>query len=230
MTKELNFRPAGFNPEAPELSAKEKKRIADREYRARKKAEREAERAAKGLPPARPGRPRKTEVAPVEERMDGGRAGAPTDPAQLDLEREIEAMREEAKADADGADEDAGPEPAPAPAPAPAPLITGYLLLIAIDAIAPGVIVLLLRTATGRRDVTADALRLGPDDRKAVEPLADEAAKYISGRLNPVTALAVVLGSLYAMRIPPESPEARTERMKRKAERKAERKARRGNG
>lgn len=186
-----------------EEARKAKRRERDRAMRQRKREEAEAA----GEPIRKRGRPRKDE----QGANPAPKAKAAPKEADGGLEAELDAMRKEHASDpaqpAQAMPESEGP-----------PLITGYLLLIVIDAMAPGLVVLSVKWATGRTDIAAETLRLGESDRKAVEPLADEAAKVIMARMNPVAMFGLVMVAMYAMRIPPEKPEAKAKRL---AERKA---------
>lgn len=80
--------------------------------------------------------------------------------------------------------------------PSEAPLVvSGYLLLVAIDAIAPVVVRFLFR-----RD--ASTLALTKEERQKVEPLADSVAAELTRGLTPVQMFAGVLLSMYAAKIP----------------------------
>lgn len=90
-----------------------------------------------------------------------------------------------------------GASPAPAPAseaaPAPAPvntLMTGYLLLITLDLLAPLAVTFLLKKS--KPELKAKNLKMTKQEREDLEPLADEAAKVIAQNINPVTMFFVM--------------------------------------
>ena len=89
-------------------------------------------------------------------------------------------------------------------------LVSGYVLILVTDAILPAAIVFGLRRFGKRDDVKPDDLRLTEKEKNALEPIADRAASFILGSLNPVTLYLAVSGAMYLTRIPPNpNPPAR---------------------
>lgn len=100
------------------------------------------------------------------------------------------------------------PPPPPQPGATPgaaapmANLVSGYVLVLVTDAVLPAVIVFGLRRFAKRDDVSADDLRLTDKEKNALEPIADRAASFILGSLNPVALYLSVAGAMYLTRIP----------------------------
>ena len=123
--------------------------------------------------------------------------GRAVPPQGKTLEEELNEVRDRYKATA------AAPG-----APVAPTLISGYLLLVVVDAVIPEVIVFLLRRFGKRTDVKATQLRLSEDALKKLEPLADAAAAKLLVGMDPVTLLAVSMSAMYIVNIPPR-PEAK---------------------
>lgn len=82
-----------------------------------------------------------------------------------------------------------------APDAAPGPVMSGYLLLVAIDGFAPAIIRFFLRRDTS-------ALKLTDAEMKRLEPLADAAAKQLFANVSPAEMFAISIVGVYAAKIP----------------------------
>ena len=82
---------------------------------------------------------------------------------------------------------------------------SGFLLLTIVDALAPVLIVALLRLLK-RKDVQRADLKLTADERESLEPFADRAAGVLMGNVSPVNAFLLALGAIYAAKIPAREP------------------------
>lgn len=84
-------------------------------------------------------------------------------------------------------------------------VVSGFLLLTIVDALAPVLIVALLRLLK-RKDVQRADLKLTADERESLEPFADRAAGVLMGNVSPVNAFLLALGAIYAAKIPAREP------------------------
>lgn len=110
-----------------------------------------------------------------------------------------------------------GPNDAPAPAPSgPAFVATGEVLLGMCNATLPG---LVARFASrGRVDpVSADDVRLSPEQVKMLKPSATPAEAYLLQNLHPVVTFAISMVGVFSANVPPPTANDR----KAKAEAKA---------
>jgi hypothetical protein len=74
-------------------------------------------------------------------------------------------------------------------------LIDGYIVLLILDAICPQTIKLLFKKKF--EGIPADAIGLTETQKKSLEPLADQIAKYLVGYVNPLYAFLMVSGLMY---------------------------------
>jgi hypothetical protein len=74
-------------------------------------------------------------------------------------------------------------------------LITGYMLLLVCDALIPNLIVMGLKRFK-KVTIEAKKLKLTNDERKELEPLADEVAKMMLQEANPLIVFLFVYGSM----------------------------------
>ena len=74
-------------------------------------------------------------------------------------------------------------------------LIDGYIVLLIMDAICPQTIKLLFKKKF--EGIPADAIGLTETQKKSLEPLADQIAKYLVGYVNPLYAFLMVSGLMY---------------------------------
>lgn len=79
------------------------------------------------------------------------------------------------------------------------PVISGYMLLLICDFVFPSLIVLIVSKASKnlKKKITAKNLKLTKEEKKELEPLSNEAVKYMFSEMHPLTAFAVSLGSVY---------------------------------
>lgn len=79
------------------------------------------------------------------------------------------------------------------------PVISGYMLLLICDFVFPSVIVLVIGKLSKnlKKKIVAKNLKLTKEEKKELEPLANEAVKYMFSDMHPLTAFAVSLGSIY---------------------------------
>ena len=125
------------------------------------------------------------------DKATGGRDNP--DPRQRSLDDEVNDIVEgyaEAVNDEGEAPKEEGPEPGPAWA-------NGAVLILAMDMLFPP----LIAWAAAKKGVTLnpDRMRYSDEEKAALAPAADEAAKYISARIHPVAAfLIVAMGTTFA--------------------------------
>lgn len=79
------------------------------------------------------------------------------------------------------------------------PVISGYMLLLICDFVFPSVIVLVIGKLSKnlKKKIVAKNLKLTKEEKKELEPLANEAVKFMFSDMHPLTAFAVSLGSIY---------------------------------
>lgn len=92
--------------------------------------------------------------------------------------------------------------PGTAPQPGAPSMISGYLLLLLVDAIVPEVIAFVMRRWGKRPDVKGSQMRLNDDERKQLEQLADAAAARLMAGMDPVTLFGFAVAVMYIARIP----------------------------
>ena len=83
----------------------------------------------------------------------------------------------------------------PAAPPTPTFLLDGYLILAFADVLCPEVVKFIFRKKLA--SVETSKLMLTEQQKKSLEPLADEIAKQVSGYINPLHAFFIALGSMY---------------------------------
>lgn len=77
-------------------------------------------------------------------------------------------------------------------------LISGYVFLICIDAVIPALVIKLFKYINKKAaNLEAKDIKLDKDQLKALEPIADQAAKIIFENMHPVSALFLGLGFIY---------------------------------
>ncbi len=74
-------------------------------------------------------------------------------------------------------------------------LIDGYIVLLIMDALCPQAIKFLFKKKF--EGIPADAISLTENQKKSLEPLADQIAKYLVGYVNPLYAFLMVSGLMY---------------------------------
>lgn len=80
--------------------------------------------------------------------------------------------------------------------------ITGALLLIVMDAVIPTALIFLVGMFDPKyKDVQKKKLKLDSDEKKALEPLADEIVKYIFTNINPITAFFLCTTVIYGSKL-----------------------------
>jgi len=80
------------------------------------------------------------------------------------------------------------------------PIITGGLLMLLIDLVLPNVIAL-INNKVSKSKITASSLQLSEDERRQLEPLADQVAREMSVKANPLTVLIISLVGMYGMKL-----------------------------
>lgn len=163
---------------APAKGRGRPRKYANEEERLAAKRERDRARRAKakGAMPTgtKPTGAKPTDGAAWQEELDAMRAGYEAEPqAQPDAATGAEA----------------------APDAAPGPIMSGYLLLVAIDGFAPAIIRFFFRRDTS-------ALKLTEGEMKRLEPLADAAAKQLFANVSPAEMFAISIAGVYAAKIP----------------------------
>lgn len=80
--------------------------------------------------------------------------------------------------------------------------ITGSLLLMLIDAVAPSILIKVLGMTNEKfKKLNSKKVRLSKDQREDLEPLANEAVKQMTINMNPLTAFFVCTSLIYATNI-----------------------------
>jgi hypothetical protein len=79
--------------------------------------------------------------------------------------------------------------------PEVANLIDGYIVLLMMDAICPAAIKMIFKKKFA--NVPAQSFSLSDGQKKSIEPLADQIAKYLVGYVNPLYAFFIVSGLMY---------------------------------
>ena len=79
------------------------------------------------------------------------------------------------------------------------PVISGYMLLLICDFVFPAAIIFIISKASKnlKKKIVAKNLKLTKDEKKELEPLANEAVKYMFSEMHPLTAFFVSLSSIY---------------------------------
>jgi hypothetical protein len=75
-------------------------------------------------------------------------------------------------------------------------IISGALFLLFIDLVIPNLISV-VNNRVSRSKIGAEMLKLTTDQRKELEPLAEEVARLINIKGNPVMILSLSLGAIY---------------------------------
>ena len=90
-------------------------------------------------------------------------------------------------------------EPKPEPVQQVKPMISGYLLLIVIDTIAPGVVITVIGwVKKDVRDIKAEEIRLTDKQLQTLTPLADQVADIVFAKMHPINAFFISLAFCYA--------------------------------
>ena len=80
--------------------------------------------------------------------------------------------------------------------------ITGSLLLMLIDAVAPTLLIKVLGMTNEKyKKIPSKKVRLSKDQREDLEPLANEAVKQMTLNMNPMTAFFMCTSLIYATNI-----------------------------
>jgi hypothetical protein len=80
--------------------------------------------------------------------------------------------------------------------------IEGYILLLATDTAFPTILAFINNMVDKKhRKITADELRLAEKDFNKLEPLADQAADYMTVHLNPIAGFFIIATFMYANNI-----------------------------
>jgi hypothetical protein len=80
--------------------------------------------------------------------------------------------------------------------------IEGYILLLATDTAFPTILAFINNLVDKKhRKITADELRLAEKDFNKLEPLADQAADYMTVHLNPIAGFFIIATFMYANNI-----------------------------
>lgn len=77
-------------------------------------------------------------------------------------------------------------------------LISGALFLVVIDVAIPYVIVF-INNKYSKIKMTAGLIQLSKEQKKDLEPIAEEVVRYLNIRANPVLIFTVSIGGMYAM-------------------------------
>lgn len=94
---------------------------------------------------------------------------------------------------------EAPPEPPTEQKPTATVIISGATLLLVADAVLPGGLLKILRIISPSmiKGVKAQDIKMSPEQREALEPVADAAAKEIFDNMPPIKALVVSLAFVY---------------------------------
>ena len=74
----------------------------------------------------------------------------------------------------------------------------GYLLLLGVDTIFPSILSFANNMLDKKHKLTVAEIKLNDADFKSLEPLADQAADYMSINLNPIAGFFIMSSLLYA--------------------------------
>ena len=74
----------------------------------------------------------------------------------------------------------------------------GYLLLLGVDTIFPAILSFANNMLDKKHKLTVAEIKLNDADFKSLEPLADQAADYMSINLNPIAGFFIMSSLLYA--------------------------------
>jgi hypothetical protein len=92
----------------------------------------------------------------------------------------------------------APPIQAPAPIVQIKPLISGYLLLVCINTVMPNMIVYVFGMFSKKvKGIDPSKIKLDHQERKDLEPIADEVAKVIFAEMNPIASFLLSLSFMY---------------------------------
>ena len=76
--------------------------------------------------------------------------------------------------------------------------IEGYILLMVTDTIFPYAFSFLNNMFDKTRKIEANQLQLGEKEMSKLEPLADQAASYLSININPIAGFLIVSAMMYS--------------------------------
>jgi hypothetical protein len=80
--------------------------------------------------------------------------------------------------------------------------VSGYILLLAIDTVMPNAMAFINNMIDKKHDkINPGDLRLSEKDMQEIEPLADQAADYLTFNLNPVAGFFIAAAFLYTNNI-----------------------------
>ncbi len=88
----------------------------------------------------------------------------------------------------------------PEPEAEPPQLISGALLVLMIDLVFPNIIAV-VNNKVSKDKIKAKDLSLKNEQKKELEPMADEVAKEIQLKMNPLVALIVTLAGIYGVNL-----------------------------
>ena len=77
----------------------------------------------------------------------------------------------------------------------------GYLLLLGVDTLFPAILSFANNMLDKKHKLTTAEIKLNDADFKSLEPLADQAADYMSINLNPIAGFFIMSSLLYANNI-----------------------------
>lgn len=75
--------------------------------------------------------------------------------------------------------------------------IEGYILLLVIDTVYPAALAMVNNMLDKKLKIQAHQLSLKPEQWKALEPLADQAAAYLAINLNPIAGFILISTFMY---------------------------------
>lgn len=78
------------------------------------------------------------------------------------------------------------------------PLISGYLLLVCINTVMPNIIIYIFGMFNAKvKKVNPKDIKLDHQERKDLEPIADEVAKIVFAEMNPMSSFLLSLSFMY---------------------------------
>lgn len=80
-------------------------------------------------------------------------------------------------------------------------IINGSLLILLIDLILPRLVVLVHNRISKEKQVKSSQLQMTNKQRKDLMPIADEAAKQLLIKANPITVLLIALIGIYGINL-----------------------------
>lgn len=81
--------------------------------------------------------------------------------------------------------------------------ITGYMLLLVVDIIVPGMLIFIWKKARGKKaeNIQKSDIQLTHDEKNDLKELADQAAQQLSISMNPIAAFSITVLFMYGSKM-----------------------------